>query len=46
VQEQTGSSEITNQILAALSGWKFRPAFRGDQPVEVTAFLGFDIDTR
>ena len=46
VQEQTGSSAITNQILAALSGWKFRPAFRGDQPVEVTAFLGFDIDTR
>jgi hypothetical protein len=46
VQEQTGSSATTNQILAALSSWKFRPAFRGDQPVEVNAILGFDIDTR
>ncbi len=46
VREQTGSSDTTNQILAALSSWKFRPAFRGDQPVEVTAILGFDIDTR
>ena len=47
VQEQNGTTEITNQkILAALSGWKFRPAFRGDEPVEVTALLGFDIDTR
>jgi hypothetical protein len=43
---QEGNSQITNQILTALSSWKFRPAFRGDQPVEVTAFLGFDIDTR
>ena len=46
VLEQTGSREITNQILAALSRWKFSPAYRGDQPVEVTAFLGFEIDTR
>ncbi|HXW89473.1 MAG TPA: energy transducer TonB [Terriglobales bacterium] len=46
VLEQTGSSDATNQILAALSRWKFRPAFRGDQPVAVTAILGFDIDTR
>jgi hypothetical protein len=46
VKEQAGNSEITRQIVAALSGWKFRPAFRGDQPVPVTAYLGFDIDTR
>ena len=46
VQEQTGSSAITSQILEALSSWKFRPAFRGTQPVKVTAFLGFDVDTR
>jgi hypothetical protein len=46
VLEQTGSSDTTSQILAALSGWKFRPAYRGDQAVEVTAILGFDIDTR
>lgn len=41
-----GSRESTNQVLAALSSWKFRPVFRGDQPIEVTAILGFHIDTR
>lgn len=46
VKEQTGNKETTSQILAALSSWKFRPVFRGDQPIEVTAILGFDIDTR
>jgi hypothetical protein len=46
VREQTGGSEITNQILAALSRWKFYPAYRGDRPVEVTAYLGFGFDTR
>jgi hypothetical protein len=43
---ETGSSEASNKILAALSSWKFRPVFRGDQPIEVTAILGFNIDTR
>jgi hypothetical protein len=41
-----GNKETTNKVLAALSGWKFRPVFRGDQPIEVTAILGFQIDTR
>jgi len=41
-----GSRENTPKILAALSAWKFRPVFRGDQPIEVTAILGFHIDTR
>jgi hypothetical protein len=41
-----GSRETTNQVLTALSSWKFRPVFRGDQPIEVTAILGFQIDTR
>lgn len=41
-----GSRESTNQVLSALSSWKFRPVFRGDQPIEVTAILGFHIDTR
>jgi len=41
-----GSRENSNKILAALSSWKFRPVFRGDQPIEVTAILGFHIDTR
>jgi hypothetical protein len=38
--------EMTSKVLAALANWKFRPAFRGDQPVEVNAILGFGIDTR
>jgi hypothetical protein len=40
------SAELSATILAALPNWKFRPAFRGEQPIEVNAILGFDIDTR
>jgi outer membrane biosynthesis protein TonB len=36
----------TSRILAALSSWKFTPAQRGAEPVEVNAILGFNIDTR
>ena len=43
---EPGSHELTTKVLAALPAWKFRPAFRGEQPVEVNAILGFDIDTR
>jgi len=42
---EPGSAVMTAKVLAALQGWKFRPALRGDQPVEVTAILGFNIDT-
>ena len=41
-----GAAETTSKVLAALSKWKFRPAFRGNDPVEVTAIIGFGIDTR
>jgi hypothetical protein len=41
-----GGTAMTSKVLAAVTNWKFRPAFRGDQPVEVTAILGFAIDTR
>ena len=41
-----GASETTSKILAALPNWKFRPAFRGSEPVELTAIIGFGIDTR
>jgi hypothetical protein len=41
-----GGTAMTTKVLAALTNWKFRPVFRGDQPVEVNAILGFDIDTR
>ena len=36
----------TARILAALSTWKFIPAQRGSEPVEVNVILGFNIDTR
>ncbi len=41
-----GAAETTSKIMAALPKWKFRPAFRGEEPVEVTAIIGFGIDTR
>jgi hypothetical protein len=43
---EPGAAETTSRILVALQNWKFRPAFRGNEPVEVNAFLGFGIDTR
>jgi hypothetical protein len=43
---EPGRGDLTAKVLAALTGWKFRPVFRGTQPVEVNAILGFDIDTR
>jgi hypothetical protein len=42
---EAGPADMTAKILAALHSWKFQPAMRGDQPVEVTAILGFGIDT-
>jgi len=41
-----GAAEATSKILAALPNWKFRPAFRGNDPVEVNVILGFGVDTR
>jgi len=43
---EPGAAETTSKLLVALRNWKFRPAFRGNEPVEVNAFLGFGIDTR
>ncbi len=43
---EPGAADTTSKILAALHSWKFRPAFRGDEPVEVNAILGFGVDTR
>ena len=34
------------RALQAIGNWKFSPAMRGTQPVEVNAILGFGIDTR
>jgi hypothetical protein len=43
---EPGTPETTSRILAALPNWKFQPAMRGNEPVEVNAILGFGIDTR
>lgn len=43
---EPGAADTTSKLLVALRHWKFRPAFRGNDPVEVTAFLGFGVDTR
>ncbi len=42
---ESGPAEMTAKVLTALHSWKFQPAMRGDQPVEITAILGFGIDT-
>jgi hypothetical protein len=43
---QADSNDFSAKILAALPDWKFTPAFRGNQPVEVNAILGFGVDTK
>ena len=43
---EPGGSEMTTKVLAALTNWKFSPVFRGNQPIEVNAILGFNIATR
>ena len=40
-----GSAQMIAKVLASLRNWKFQPAMRNNQPVEVTAILGFGIDT-
>lgn len=42
---EPGPAQMTAKVLAALRSWKFLPAMRNNQPVEVTAILGFGIDT-
>ncbi|HUK26148.1 MAG TPA: hypothetical protein VLV49_16315 [Terriglobales bacterium] len=42
---ESAAPQLTAKVLAALPAWKFRPALRGNQPVEVNALLGFAIDT-
>ncbi len=42
---EPGNGELTAKVLASLPSWKFKPVFRGSQPIEVNAVLGFAIDT-
>jgi len=42
---EPASAIMTSKVLAALNTWKFSPALRGEQPIEVSVILGFNIDT-
>lgn len=42
---EPGPAVMTAKVIAALRSWKFQPAMRNNQPVEVTAILGFGINT-
>jgi hypothetical protein len=43
---QADSSDFSAKILSALPDWKFSPAFRGNEAVEVNAIFGFGVDTK
>lgn len=42
---EPASAVMTSKVLAALNSWKFSPALRGDQPIEVSVIIGFNINT-
>jgi len=43
---QSSGDGFEKQIVAALPDWKFSPAYRGSQPVEINVILGFGVDTK
>jgi TonB family protein len=40
-----GPATLTAKVLSALREWKFQPAMRNGQPVQITVVLGFGITT-
>lgn len=42
---EPGPANMTAKVLSAVRSWKFQPAMRNDQPVGVTAILGFGVNT-
>ena len=42
---EPANAVMTSKVLTALNTWKFRPVLRGNEPIEVNAILGFNIDT-
>ena len=42
---EPGPANMTAKVMSALRSWKFQPAMRNDQPVGVTAILGFGVNT-
>ncbi len=43
---QSDSHDFSTKVLSALPDWKFSPALRGEETVEVNAILGFGVDTK
>ena len=42
---EPATAVMTSKVLTALNSWKFSPVLRGNEPIEVNAILGFNIDT-
>jgi hypothetical protein len=40
------SQELAQHLIDAVQRWHFRPALRGDDPVEVDAVFGLNVDTK
>jgi hypothetical protein len=43
---QSEERDFEGKVIAALPNWKFSPAFRGSEAVEVNAILGFGVNTK
>lgn len=43
---RSASGDFESKVLAALANWKFSPALRGNEAVEVNVILGFGVDTK
>jgi hypothetical protein len=43
---RTPDSSVVPKLLEALKSWKFKPALRDHQPVEVTAAVGLATNAR
>jgi hypothetical protein len=43
---RSGDDRTDAYLMAAIQKWQFRPALRGNEPVEVDAILGFSVDNR
>jgi hypothetical protein len=43
---RTATPEVVSRLVSVLAKWRFRPVFRGSDPIDVETLLGFGIDTR
>ncbi len=43
---QSDADDFEGKVMSALPDWKFSPAFRGKEAVEINAILGFGVDTK